>query len=145
MYQACILAAVGQNIDCYFAHYPASPLNGYGRQFASAGYKYGVNPYLIAALTAAESTFAQDGGLSRNNHNAWGMRGDPDKVGAPLIDGWNWWPDWEAAVDGASYFVSVYWPGAQTAYSLRGYCEGNPPEWIRNVEVVRAGMEAKGR
>lgn len=144
MYEACILAAVGQNIDCYFAHYPASPLNGYGRQFASAGYKYGVSPYLIAALTAAESTFATDGSLCRTHRNAWGMKG-PNKTGLYAEDGWMWWPDWGAAVDGAAYFVSVYWPGAQTAYSLRGYCEGNPPEWIRNVEVVRTGMEAKGR
>ena len=116
-----------------------SPLSGYGINFILSGVKYGVSPYLLIALTAAESTFATDGSLCRTHHNAWGMKG-PNKTGLVAKNGWMWWPDWPSAIDGAAYFISVYWPGARTAYDLRGYCEGNPPAWIRNVEVVREAM-----
>lgn len=139
MIEACKIAAAGQNIDEYLAHYPGSPLGGHGLDFARAGYTWGINPYLLVGLTAAESTFAMDGALSRNNHNAWGMLG-PNKTGIACQGGACWWPDWPSAIDGAAYFVSVYWPGAQTAYDLSGYCVGNPPDWIRNVEVVRNGI-----
>lgn len=139
MQEASRIAAAGQNIDDYMAHWPHSPLGGYGQEFAYAGWRHGVNPYLLIALTAAESTFATDGSLCRTHHNAWGMKG-PNKTGLYAENGWMWWPDWPSAIDGAAYFVSVYWPGAQTAYDLRGYCAGNPPPWIRNVEVVREGM-----
>ncbi len=139
MIEASRIAAAGQNIDDYMAHWPHSPLGGYGQDFAYAGWKYGVNPYLLIALTAAESTFATDGSLCRTHHNAWGMKG-PNKTGLYAENGWMWWPDWPSAIDGAAYFVSVYWPGAQTAYQLRGYCEGNPPDWFRTVETVRNGM-----
>lgn len=139
MIEACEIAAAGQNIDDYLANYPRSPLNGYGQEFAYASWKHKTNPYLLVALTAAESTFATDGFLPREHHNAWGMKG-PNKTGLYAVNGWMWWSDWPSAIDGSAYFVSVYWPGAETAYDLRGYCEGNPPMWIYNVEIVRSAM-----
>ncbi len=120
-----------------------SPLAGYGVCFVLAGRRYGVSPYLLVALTAAESTFATDGSLCRTHHNAWGMTG-PNKTGLVAEDGWMWWESWPAAIDGAAYFVSAYWPGARTAYDLRGYCAGNPPAWIECVEHFRSQLEYLG-
>ena len=139
MVEACEIAAAGQNIDDYLAHWPTSPLVGYGQDFAYAGWRYSVNPYLLIALTAAETTFATNG-LTVRLHNAWCMKGPQPQLGIPAVDGWCSWPDWPTAIDGAAQFLRHYWPGAQTAYDLRGYCEGNPPSWIRNVEVVRKAI-----
>ncbi|MFA4972865.1 MAG: hypothetical protein WC683_09645 [bacterium] len=144
MAEASLIAHAGHEIDCYLMHYPRSPLNGYGREFALAGNKYGVSPYLLVALTAAESTFATDGSLSRINHNAWGMLGPNEftkAAGIPIHNRGCWWPDWPTAIDGAAQFLNHFWPGAQTAHDCRGYCAGNPADWFRNVETVRKGME----
>jgi len=132
------LASPAAIIDDYLSR-RNSPLAGYGIAFARAGYEWGINPYLLVALAGAESSFATNGSLSRTHHNAWGMKG-PNKTGLTAVGGWMWWPDWPSAIDGAAYFVSVYWPGAQTAYDLRGYCEGNPSSWISRVEGVRGEL-----
>jgi len=139
MVQAIELAGVGADIDEYLAR-RGSPLSGYGLEFAKAGYDWSVNPFLLVAVAGAESTFANNGSLSRTNHNAWGMLGPnafTSQAGIPVYNGACWWPDWPTAIDGAAMFMSHYWPGAQTAYDLRGYCEGNPPSWISRVEGVR--------
>jgi hypothetical protein len=134
MVQAVELAGVGADIDEYLAR-RGSPLSGYGLEFAKAGYDWSVNPFLLVAVAGAESTFATNGSLSRTNHNAWGMLGSCP--GVEHVNGACWWPDWPTAIDGAAMFMSYYWPEAQTAYDLRGYCEGNPPSWIGRVEGVR--------
>jgi len=139
MIEASRIAAAGQDIDDYMAHWPHSPLGGYGQEFAYAGWRHGVNPYLLIALTAAETTFATNGSTVKL-HNAWCMKGPQPQLGIPAVKGWCSWPDWPTAIDGAARFLNHYWPGAQTAHQLRGYCEGNPPPWIRNVEVVREAM-----
>jgi len=139
MAEASRIAAAGQNIDDYMAHWPHSPLGGYGQEFAYAGWRHGVNPYLLIALTAAETTFATNGSTVKL-HNAWCMKGPQHQLGIPAVGGWCSWPDWPTAIDGAARFLNHYWPSAQTAYNLRGYCEGNPPPWIRNVEIVREAM-----
>ena len=139
MYEASVVAAQAWWIDYYLSLYD-SPLSGYGMEFMRAGRKYGINPCLLVGLTAAESTFGTDGSLCRTHNNFFGMKG-PNKTGIQAVRGWMYWPDIPSAIDGAAYFVSVYWPGAQTAYDLRGYCEGNPAQWIRNVEQVRKDLE----
>jgi hypothetical protein len=139
MIEASRIAAAGQNIDDYMAHWPHSPLGGYGQEFAYAGWRHGVNPYLLISLTAAETTFATNGSTVRL-HNAWCMKGPQPQLGIPAVKGWCSWPDWPTAIDGAARFLNHYWPGAQTAHQLRGYCEGNPPDWFRTVETVREAM-----
>ena len=139
MVQAIELAGVGADIDEYLAR-RGSPLAGFGLEFALAGYRYGLNPFLLVAVAGAESTFATNGALSRTNHNAWGMLGPnafTRQAGIPIHNGACWWPDWPTAIEGACRFMNHFWPGAQTAYDLKGYCEGNPPSWISRVEGVR--------
>ena len=136
--EAAIIAAMGDNIDTYLSG-RGSPLAGYGVNFAREGRRVGVCPYLLVALTAAESTFATDGSLSRTHHNCWGMKG-PNKTGLYAVDGWMWWPDWESAIAGAAYFVDCYWPNAQSAYDCRGYCAGNPSPWFQTVEYIRGQL-----
>ena len=137
--EASIIAAIGEVINAYLAR-RRSPLAGYGANFAREGRRYGINPYLLVALTGKESTFATDGSLSRTNHNAWGMLG-PNRftkmVGIPCNYGACWWPDWPSAIAGAACFLDYFWPNAQTAYDCRGYCVGNPSSWIQTVEAVR--------
>lgn len=140
MQEAAKIAAAGQEIDDYLARWPRSPLAGHGLEFAHAGWEHGINPYLLIALAAAESTLATDGNYWMTNHNAWGMLGPNSftiQAGIPVHNGACWWPDWPTAIDGAARFLAHFWPGAQTAYDLRGYCEGNPPSWISRVEAVR--------
>ena len=136
--EASITAFFGHRIDEYLS-LRGSPLAGYGMNFAREGRRYGVCPFLLVALTAAESTFATDGYLSRNNHNAWGMKG-PNKTGLYAVNGWMWWPDWESAIAGAAYFIDCYWTDAQSAYDCRGYCAGNPSPWFQTVEHIRGQL-----
>lgn len=131
---ACKLAAAAENIDGLLAS-RGSPLAGYGREFALAGYHHGINPYLLVGLAGKESSFATDGSYWRTNHNAWGMLGSCP--GVERLNGACWWPDWPTAIDGAAYFVAHYWPGAWTAYDCRGYCVGNPSSWTSTVEAIR--------
>lgn len=126
-------------IDAVLAQ-KGSPFAGLGHCFVTAQETYGVSAALLAALTAAESTWGTDGGLSRTNYNAWGMKGPQPQIGIPASGGWCWWPDWGTAIDGAGRFVRFYWGTAQTAYQLRGYCEGNPPEWLQTVEGARRAI-----
>lgn len=134
---ACKLAACAENIDGLLAS-RGSPLAGYGREFARAGYDWGVNPYLLVGLAGKESSFATDGSYWRTNHNAWGMLGSCP--GVERRNGACWWPDWPTAIDGAAYFVAHYWPGAWTAYDCRGYCVGNPSSWTSTVEAIRSQL-----
>jgi hypothetical protein len=128
------LAACAQDIDNYLSCRRGSPLQGYGLDFARAGYKYGINPYLLVALAGKESSFATDGSYYRTNHNAWGMLGSCP--GIERRGGACWWPDWPIAIDGAAMFIAHYWPGAQDAGDLHGYCEGNPHSWTATVSAI---------
>ena len=136
--EAAITAFFGHCIDDYLSS-RGSPLAGYGVNFAREGRLRGIDPFLLVALTAAESTLATDGSLCRTHHNAWGMRG-PNKTGLYTVNGWMWWPDWESAIAGAAYFVDCYWPNAQSAYDCRGYCAGNPPSWFTTVAYIQGEM-----
>ena len=48
-----------------------SPLAGYGKAFVRAGRKYGVDPFLMVAISGQESSFGTYG-PSRKIYNAWG-------------------------------------------------------------------------
>ncbi|MDY6796979.1 MAG: hypothetical protein SWK76_17105 [Actinomycetota bacterium] len=124
-----------------------SPLAGYGIHFVLEAEARGVSPYLLAALTAAESTFATNGNLSSENHNAWGMMGPNEFTRTSAVDvqgGACWWPDWPSAISGAAAFLDYFWPDARTAYNCRSYCEGNPSDWFQTVEHFRAILESLG-
>lgn len=126
-------------IDAVLAQ-KGSPLAGLGHCFVTAQESYGVSAALLVALTAAESTWATDGSLSRTNHNAWGMKGPQPALGIPAAGGYCWWPDWGTAINDAARFVLHYWGTAQNAGQLRGYCAGNPPEWLQTVEGARRAI-----
>lgn len=117
-----------------------SPLAGLGHAFVSAQERTGVSARLMIGLTAAESTFGTNGYLCTQNHNCFGMKGPQPQIGIPAQGGWCWWPDYGASIQGAADFIVHYWGQAQTAYNLRGYCEGNPPEWIQTVEGTRQSI-----
>jgi len=121
-----------------------SPLAGLGHVFVEAQERTGVSARLLVGLTAAESSLATDGYLCRTNHNAWGMKhnGRVAAVGIQGSGGWCWWPDWETAIQGAATFITQYpvWSPYQTAHDLKGYCVGNPPEWIQTVEGIRTAI-----
>jgi hypothetical protein len=61
---------LAQQINRYLKR-KGSPLAGLGAEFVKAGRKYGVDPYLLVAISGAETSFGTYGPAQRI-HNAWG-------------------------------------------------------------------------
>ena len=119
-----------------------SPLAGLGEVFVETQERTGVSAALLVALTLAESSCATAGSLSRTNHNAWGMKGPQPSLGIPAENGYCWWSDWRAAINGAADFIVHYWGPAQTGLDLKGYARRSGPgsSWLSRVEGTRSMM-----
>ena len=105
--QASFVAEWAPRIDAYLA---GSPLAGQGTTFATAAWKYGVDPRWSPAISNTESS---KGRHCFKSHNAWGW-------------GSSSWGSWEEAIDahvaglarGYGYTISVS--------NAKKYC---PPNW----------------
>lgn len=114
MSQADFVAEWAPRIDRYLA---GSPLEGYGQAFASAAWKYGVDPRFSPAVSNTESS---KGRYLFRAHNAWGW-------------GYINFDSWEQAIDthvkglaeGYGYTISV--KGAKK------YCPPNWFNWYNNT------------
>lgn len=112
--QATFVSEWTQRIDAYLA---GSPLEGQGVTFATAAWKYGVDPRFSPAISNTESS---KGRHCFKPHNAWGW-------------GSASWGSWEEAIDahvsglarGYGYTISV--AGAQK------YCPPNWFNWYNNT------------
>lgn len=117
--EASFVAQWAPRIDAYLA---GSPLEGYGATFASAAWKYGVDPRWSPAISNTESS---KGRYCFREHNAWGW-------GAIDFD------SWEQAIDthvrglarGYGYTISVE--------AAKKYC---PPNWYHWYTTTLAEME----
>ena len=117
--EAAFIAEWTARIDAYLA---GSPLEGQGVTFATAAWKYGVDPRFSPAISNTESSKGRHCFLP---HNAWGW-------------GSSSWDSWEEAIDdhvaglarGYGYTISV--AGAKK------YC---PPNWFNWYNNTLAEME----
>ena len=108
MDQDAFVAEWAPRIDAYLA---GSPLAGQGKTFATAAWKYGVDPRWSPAISNTESS---KGRHCFKSHNAWGW-------------GSSSWGSWEEAIDahvaglarGYGYTISVA--------NAKKYC---PPNWF---------------
>lgn len=131
-------------IDQYLARKPtpthSSPLTGQGSTFESYGQQYSVDPRLIVAITAAETTFATAKCHSTpvvETHNAWnwfwcygkGTCGD-DVCGNSSFDAWG------SGIGTVSKFMRKNYinKGYTTVPLIRSkYCTSGCDNWIPNV------------
>lgn len=105
--ESAFVAEWAPRIDAYLA---GSPLAGQGRTFATAAWKYGVDPRFSPAISNTESS---KGANCFRSHNAWGWGNIS-------------WGSWESAIDahvaglarGYGYTISVA--------AAKKYC---PPNW----------------
>ncbi|MDO4436962.1 MAG: hypothetical protein Q4B77_03315 [Coriobacteriaceae bacterium] len=112
--EAAFIAEWTSRIDAYLA---GSPLEGQGVTFATAAWKYGVDPRFSPAISNTESSKGRHCFLP---HNAWGW-------------GSSSWDSWEEAIDdhvaglarGYGYTISV--AGAKK------YCPPNWFNWYNNT------------
>ena len=114
MDQASFVAEWAPRIDAYLA---GSPLAGQGTTFATAAWKYGVDPRWSPAISNTESS---KGRHCFKSHNAWGW-------------GSSSWGSWEEAIDahvaglarGYGYTISVA--------NAKKYCPPNWFNWYNNT------------
>ena len=114
MDQEAFVAEWAPRIDAYLA---GSPLEGMGNAFATAAWKYGVDPRWSPAISNTESSKGLHCFLP---HNAWGW-------------GSNSWNSWEEAIDahvaglarGYGYTISVA--------NAKKYCPPNWFNWYNNT------------
>ena len=112
--QASFVAEWAPRIDAYLA---GSPLAGQGTTFATAAWKYGVDPRWSPAISNTESS---KGLHCFKSHNAWGW-------------GSSSWDSWEEAIDahvaglarGYGYTISVA--------NAKKYCPPNWFNWYNNT------------
>ena len=112
--QASFVAEWAPRIDAYLA---GSPLAGQGTTFATAAWKYGVDPRWSPAISNTESS---KGRYCFKSHNAWGW-------------GSSSWGSWEEAIDahvaglarGYGYTISVA--------NAKKYCPPNWFNWYNNT------------
>lgn len=106
-------------IDLYLLS-KGSPMVGYGRAFVSAGKTFGVDPFLVVAISGKESSF---GKYNFKPYNAWGW-GDSE------------WKNWEDAIFRYTAFLSKeYIKKDLITIPLIGpiYCPPNYKAWILDV------------
>ena len=114
MDQDAFVAEWAPRIDAYLA---GSPLAGQGTTFATAAWKYGVDPRWSPAISNTESS---KGRHCFKSHNAWGW-------------GSSSWGSWEEAIDahvaglarGYGYTISVS--------NAKKYCPPNWFNWYNNT------------
>jgi hypothetical protein len=132
------------NIDQYLAHKPAastpSPLVGQGAMFETYGEQFTVDPRLIVAITAAETSYASGKCHSTpvvSTHNAWNWFwceandscGDDVCVHSPF-------DTWGSGIETVSHFMrSTYLNKGYTNVKLIAskYCTAGCANWVPNV------------
>jgi peptidoglycan hydrolase CwlO-like protein len=108
-------------IDTYLK---GSPLEGYGKTFADAAAKYGVDPRLSPAIATIESG---KGSVCFRDHNAWGW-GDSD------------YADWETAIYEQVQGLATGYDGTLTLEGAERYCPPNYQEWYSSVASEMDGI-----
>ena len=116
--EATFVAQWGPRIDAYLA---GSPLAGYGNAFASAAWKYGVDPRFSPAISNTESSKGANCFLPCN---AWGW-------------GSKSWSSWEQAIDS---HVSGLAAGYGYTISVKGAQKYCPPNWYEWYNKTLAEM-----
>jgi hypothetical protein len=94
-------------INAYLGSYP---LGGFGREFASAAWDYGVDPRVAVAISTVESG---NGRYCFRQCNAWGW-------------GQVSWPDWPTAIDA---YTAGFARGYGYTITLEGAKRYTPPSW----------------
>lgn len=112
--EASFVAEWGPRIDAYLA---GSPLAGQGATFASASYRYGVDPRVSPAISTVESS---KGARCFRSHNAWGW-------------GNSSWGSWESAIEAhVSGMSRIYGYDVSRADASK-YCPPNAEFWYNRV------------
>lgn len=106
--EASFVAEWAPRIDAYLA---GSPLAGYGKNFAQAAWKYGVDPRFSPAIANTESTKGANCFLP---HNAWGW-------------GSSSWSSWAEAIDEHVAGLARGYGYTISTAAAQKYC---PPNWL---------------
>lgn len=139
-------------IDGYLATKPSasetSPLHGQGAQFVLYGQKYSVDPRLIVAISAAETTYATGKCHSTpvvNTRNAWNWFWceSNDSCGSDVCVG-STFDTWGSGIETVSHFM-------RTNYINKGYndvkliaskyCTVGCENWVPNVTTAMQEMK----
>lgn len=134
----------GSDIDHYLARRPSaanpSPLAGQGAMFETYGRQYAVDPRLIVAITAAETSLATGKCHSTpvvNTHNAWNWFWcEPNHACGSDVCLSSSFESWGSGIETVSHFI-------RTAYLNKGYsdvkmiaskyCTAGCEDWVPNV------------
>jgi hypothetical protein len=90
------------------------PLGRHVSALESAGKKYNVNPYFMAAAAGVESTFGRQP-CGENPRNIWGLGACNSVWSVPYFE------TWREAFNYYAHFLKRTWPRARTAYEFYGY------------------------
>lgn len=119
-----------ERIDVYLE---GSALEGQGRNFASAAWKYGIDPRWSPAISNTESS---KGAVCIRPHNAWGWgAADSDPYGLALE-----WGSWEEAIDAHVKGLAKGYGYTVSMSKARTYCPPNWQRWYNNVLHDMASM-----
>ena len=117
-------------IDRYLA---GSALDGQGRNFAAAAWKYGIDPRWSPAISNIESS---KGAICIRPYNAWGWgAADSDPYGLALE-----WKSWEEAIDAHVKGLAEGYGYTVSMGRARTYCPPNWQRWYNSVVESMASM-----
>lgn len=108
------IAEWSARIDDYLE---GSPLAGYGVTFATAAWKYGVDPRWSPAISNTESTKGEN---CFAWHNAWGWNGGS-------------WSNWTSAINAHVAGLSNMYGYTISYYNAKVYCPPNYNSWYYNT------------
>lgn len=97
-----------------------SPMAGSERDLESAGRRYGISPYFIAAIAATESSLGV-AACSSNRYNAFGLSSCGSGWSVPDFQSWKEAYLFMGAFLTGNTRVTSGWPNARTTYDYHGY------------------------
>ncbi|MDO4596329.1 MAG: hypothetical protein Q4B30_05100 [Coriobacteriaceae bacterium] len=112
--EATFVSEWAPRIDAYL---DGSPLAGYGKTFATAAWKYGVDPRWSPAISNTESS---KGLHCFRDHNAWGWGG---------IN----FPDWETAIDSHVRGLARGYGNTISVAAAKKYCPPTYMDWYNKT------------
>lgn len=114
-----------------------TPMAGTQRELETAGRRWHISPYFIAAIAGTESSFGF-ASCSSNRYNAYGLANCAGIWGVPAFT------SWADSYEFMGRFLSTRWPDARTTYDFGGYAACSQCWGARTEQHMRQRFGVSG-
>ncbi len=131
------VAKIARRIDRALARY-GSPMAGHGLAITRAVRREGRNPFLVLAISGAESSFGKEACagtyVTTGLGQCWRVWTTIELCGR-RVHGPTYVTSWAAGLGLTARLLRCLWPDADTVYDLHNYCVGCS-RWSGDIEAI---------